>query len=99
MSSANRACPKCGSAMIVPQPVPEVLTCPGCKQMFKVSPPRKPVSGAMPAVAQAVAVPVGSGGVPAPKKMVAGHEVQRELARGGLGIVYLAYHPHLADFR
>ena len=34
-----------------------------------------------------------------PKQIVAGHELQRELARGGLGVVYLAYHPLLLDFR
>jgi tRNA A-37 threonylcarbamoyl transferase component Bud32 len=34
-----------------------------------------------------------------PKAIVAGHELQRELARGGLGVVYLAYHPLLLDFR
>src|SRR3954464_11862978 len=34
-----------------------------------------------------------------PKPIVAGHELQRELARGGLGVVYLAYHPLLLDFR
>jgi serine/threonine protein kinase len=44
-------------------------------------------------------VPSTVGYIAEPKKMVAGHELQRELARGGLGIVYLAYHPHLLDFR
>src|SRR5207247_1814681 len=35
----------------------------------------------------------------APLKMVAGHELLEELARGGLGIVYLARHPLLNDLR
>jgi serine/threonine protein kinase/WD40 repeat protein len=34
-----------------------------------------------------------------PKKVVAGLEIRKEIARGGLGVVYLAYHPHLMDFR
>jgi tRNA A-37 threonylcarbamoyl transferase component Bud32 len=34
-----------------------------------------------------------------PKHMVAGHEIRKELARGGLGVVYLAYHPLLRDVR
>jgi tRNA A-37 threonylcarbamoyl transferase component Bud32 len=32
-------------------------------------------------------------------KLIAGLQVRDELARGGLGIVYLAYHPMLKDFR
>jgi serine/threonine protein kinase len=31
--------------------------------------------------------------------LVAGHELRGELARGGLGVVYLAYHPLLRDLR
>src|SRR5947209_5422681 len=34
-----------------------------------------------------------------PGQVVAGHELRKELARGGLGVVYLAYHPILRDFR
>ena len=34
-----------------------------------------------------------------PPKMVAGHELRGELARGGLGVVYLAFHPVLNDLR
>jgi serine/threonine protein kinase len=32
-------------------------------------------------------------------EIVAGHELRGELARGGLGVVYLAFHPVLGDFR
>jgi serine/threonine protein kinase len=36
---------------------------------------------------------------PLPHELVAGLELRGELARGGLGVVYLAYHPYLRDFR
>jgi serine/threonine protein kinase len=34
-----------------------------------------------------------------PPKIVAGHELRGELARGGLGVIYLAWHPLLNDLR
>jgi serine/threonine protein kinase len=40
----------------------------------------------------------GQGGT-TPVAVVAGHELRGELARGGLGVVYLAYHPLLRDLR
>jgi hypothetical protein len=35
----------------------------------------------------------------APPLIVAGHELRGELTRGGLGVIYLAWHPHLHDLR
>src|SRR5580704_7084413 len=32
-------------------------------------------------------------------KLVAGHEIVRELARSGMGVIYLARHPLLEDLR
>jgi serine/threonine protein kinase len=89
------ACPQCKQILTVPQPLPEKMPCPNCRAIIKFAPaksaapaPPPPAASAAPASAQT-----------ATAKLVAGFELQRELARGGLGIVHLAYHPHLKHYR
>ncbi len=115
MSPATRSCPKCGTVLMMPDPLPERVGCPKCKAVLKIG--GKPVAS-VPAVVlppaerqtsyvvvpsapsyapqpqpQAVASP------PMPLMAVAGHTLVRELARGGLGVVYLAHHDMIGDYR
>src|SRR5262249_10257008 len=89
------SCPKCRSVLPVPQPAPEKLTCPHCHASFRLT-ARSAAGKSAPAergelAAAAVKTAEGS--------KVAGHVLQRELARGGLGVIFLAYHPHLKAAR
>ncbi len=90
------ACPKCGSRLAIPQPAPEKLTCSSCHAVIKFSVAGKSGAAAPPPAAPAARVaPV----LTATARTVAGYELQRELAHGGLGVVYLAYHPNLKHYR
>ncbi len=104
MPSMNRFCPKCGTQLTVPQPAPEKAMCPKCGAVLRFK--SHPKDGGQhagqaagvqqaPALVHAPAGPaiIGAAGT------VAGHELRRELARGGLGVVYLGYHTHLEDYR
>lgn len=83
------ACPQCKHPLVLPHPAPERMPCPNCRAIIKFAPVKS----------AAVKVPVATSAAVSTAKMVAGYELQRELARGGLGIVYLAYHPHLKHYR
>lgn len=94
-ATPQRFCPKCRAALVLAQPMPEKVVCASCKAVIKVKvvakaddalPAATPVLGAVPTATHAVSV-------------VAGYQLQRELARGGLGVVYLAFHPHLKHYR
>jgi serine/threonine protein kinase len=88
------ACPHCKSPLTLPQPAPERMPCPHCQAILRFAPAKSVGAIKSPAATSAV------GGVQtSTARMVAGYELQRELARGGLGVVYLAYHPHLKHYR
>ncbi len=94
MPPVTRYCPKCGSVLNVPHPAPEKMPCPKCGAVLRFSPAKSGSQAAPPLQA-----PARGAAVAVVNKTVAGHQLQRELARGGLGVIYLAYHPHFADFR
>ena len=83
------ACPQCKHPLTLPHPAPERMPCPHCRAVIKFSP----------AKSAAVKVPAATSAAVSTAKMVAGYELQRELARGGLGVVYLAFHPHMKHYR
>src|ERR1019366_9837212 len=87
------ACPQCKHPLTVPQPMHEKMVCPNCRAIMKLA-PAKSIPKATPAPAAPPAM-----AATATAKLIAGYELQRELARGGLGVVYLAYHPHLKHYR
>ena len=104
MPPPTRACPKCGCLLSFPQPAPEKVSCPKCRAIIRISAPAKASAAAsVPAAparqvaahAQATAEYVRTSPLPT----TAGLKVQDELASGGFGVVYLAYHLHLKDFR
>ena len=86
------ACPKCKHPLTIPQPAPETMACPHCHAILRFAPAKS--------AAKAPAAAAAAGGVAtATARLVAGYELQRELARGGLGVVFLAYHPRLKHYR
>jgi tRNA A-37 threonylcarbamoyl transferase component Bud32 len=89
--AANLTCPKCRSLLPIPQPAPEKWTCPHCHASFRLT--ARSAAGKAAQAEQAEQAPAAVKTAEAGK--VAGHVLQRELARGGLGVIYLAYHPHL----
>ena len=97
MPPSTLFCPKCGTALTIPHPAPEKVVCPKCRAGIRIASPARIGAAAKPAARQpAVAgaqVQMGKGGAPA------GLRIQDELASGGLGVVYLAYHLHFKDFR
>ncbi len=92
MPPTTRYCPKCGSVLNVPHPAPEKMPCHKCGAILRFGPAKSSSQAVLRAPAYAAAAV-------AVNKTVAGHQLQRELARGGLGVIYLAFHPHLHDFR
>jgi serine/threonine protein kinase len=98
MPPTTRYCPKYAFPLTVPHPPPEKMACPKCAAVLKFAHANAAVGGTGSGDRHAVASPSGSVKA-APAKTVAGHTIQRELSRGGLGVIYLAYHPHFADFR
>lgn len=90
MASISLPCPKCRVHLDVPQPAPELMNCPYCGVKFRLKAP-----AASPAKPSPPVVPNSAVATQGTATLVAGHEVQRELTRGGLGVVYLAYHPRL----
>ena len=94
-------CPKCGNSLTVPQPAPEKLACTKCKAVIKIAAPAK-VGAAAQAAPHRSAPALGATTAHAKTEKggtLAGLRIQDELASGGLGVVYLAYHLHLKDFR
>ena len=89
------ACPHCKQPLAVPQPLPPTMQCPSCRAVIRFVPAKNAAPAAPPAQAPQAATGVRT----ASARMVAGYELQRELARGGLGTVFLAYHPNLKHYR
>lgn len=100
MAPLTRSCPKCQGPLTVPQPAPEKIVCPNCRAIMKISTGKSPdATPGAPAshAGQSTGAPQAS--VITKAKMTAGFELQRELARGGLGVVWLAFHPRLKHYR
>jgi len=91
MPPLTSACPKCATPFTVTQPAPERITCSKCGANIRITFPAPASKPAPPSVSSQAKVGVA--------KLVANYELQRELARGGLGVVFLAFHPRLKHYR
>ena len=104
-------CMKCKTILSVPPSLPDRVTCPTCRTVLGVPKPTvpKPTVQPKPRPTPPAAIPVNPPATPVRAAVqtqpvptgtqVAGHIIKRELARGGLGIVYLASHPHFNELR